>query len=136
MKRCIYCGKKIESDEPICPHCGKNMNSNSFSSSDIHAIRQNAYGKVTKNDNERNGGLTLLVIGGILLVVAIVFFVLSFRFNTAKQRIFTPRSVEFIVSILCGVSSLTLIIWGSIRLVLAVKKLRFYKSVIKEFDKR
>ncbi len=136
MKQCIYCGKKIENDEPICPHCGKNMNSNNFTSNDIHTIRQNAYGMVTKNDNERNGGLTFLVIGGILLVVAIVFFVLSFRFNTAKQRVFTPISVEFVVSILCGVASLTLIIWGSIRLVLAVKKLRFYKSVIKEFDKR
>lgn len=112
------------------------MNVEDINSAENHAIRQNAYGKLTKNENEKNGGLTFLVIGGILLVIAIVFFVLSFRFNTQKQRVFTPGSVEFVVSILCAVSSLTLITWGTIRLVRALNDLRFFKAIIEQFDKR
>ena len=136
MKRCIYCGKKINNDEPICPHCGKNMNSNSLNNEEIHNIIRNSYKEITKNQEKRDSSLSFLVIGGILLVVFSIFLVLSFRYNTAKIKVFNPTSIEFVVSMICGSLSLILISVGTIRLTIATNNLRFYKSVMKEFDKK
>lgn len=136
MKRCIFCGNQIEENEPICPQCGKDMNPDSFTESDIRYVRRHAYREITNGENKKDGALTFYVIGGILLVIAIIFFVLSFRFNTAKQRVFKPASTEFVVSMITMVCSLTLLTWGSVRLVKALKRIHFYKRVIEDIDKK
>ncbi len=134
MKRCIYCGSQIEDNEPVCPSCGKDMNPDSMSEADVHFARQHAYGEVTKGENKKDGALTFYVIGGILLILGIVFFVLSFRFNTAKVRVFRPLSVEFFVSMILLAASIALLTIGTIRIVGAIKTISFYKDVIKEIN--
>ncbi len=136
MKRCIFCGNQIEENEPICPHCGKDMNPDSLTESDIHFIRQHAYSEVTNGENKKDGALTFYVIGGILLVIGIIFLVLSFRYNTKKIKVFTPTSTEFVVSIISMICSLTLLTWGTVRLVMGLQRIHFYKRVIEEVDKK
>lgn len=136
MKRCIYCGKSIEDNEPLCPKCGRDMNPASMSEDDIHFARQHAYREVTINENKKDAAMTCFVIGGILLILGLVFLVLSFRFNTAKIRVFRPASVEFVVSIiLLGISTILLTI-GTIVLTTSVKIARFYKGVIRDLNGR
>ena len=136
MKRCIYCGSQIKENEPICPSCGKSMNPDSMSEDDVHFARQHAYGEVSKGENKRDSALTFYVIGGILLILGIVFFVLSFRFNTAKIRVFRPLSVEFFVSMILLSISIALLTIGTIRIVGSLKTISFYKGVIKEINGR
>ncbi len=134
MKRCIYCGSQIEENEPLCPKCGKDMNPDSMSSDDVHFARQHAYAQITFNGDKRDGAMTCYVIGGILLVLGVIFFVLSFRYNTAKVRVFRPASVEFVVSMILLVTSVSLLTYGTIRIVKALKEIRFYRGVIEEIN--
>ncbi len=78
--------------------------------------------------------MTCYVIGGILLVLGVIFFVLSFRYNTAKVRVFRPASVEFVVSMILLVTSVSLLTYGTIRIVKALKEIRFYRGVIEEIN--
>lgn len=134
MKRCIFCGSQIEENEPVCPHCSHDMNENNLTEDDIHFVRQHAFGEVTKGEDKRNGGLTFLVTGGILLIIGVIFLVLSFRYNSKRVRVFTPTSVEFSVCCIALASSLTLLIWGIVKIAQAMKSLKFYRSIIARFD--
>lgn len=136
MKRCIYCGKNIKDDEPVCPHCGENMNTASYSEADVHKVRQKAYTNITSYESKKNEGLTFIVIGGILLVVAIVFLVLSFRYNTKKIKVFTPASVEFTVCCISAFLAVVLETLGFCKLFKSLKNIKFYKEVVASFNRR
>lgn len=110
------------------------MNPASMSEEDVHFARQHAYGEVSKGESKKDSALTFYVIGGILLVLGIIFFVLSFRFNTAKIRVFRPASVEFVVSMILLITSLSLLAIATFRIVKALKGINFYKGVIKELN--
>lgn len=131
-KRCIYCYKEYESEQgDICPFCHKD---NSFKQDEkqIHLLHQTCHTNIRLSNNMKNNALTNLVIGGILLIIGLVFLVLSFRYNVVKQRVFTPGSTEFVVCVICLVSSLTLISLGIYRLIVSLQKIKFYQGVIKE----
>lgn len=70
-----------------------------------------------------------LIIAGILLVVAVIFLLLSWRYNTVKERVFTPGSLSFITSCICFAASLALGLWGLIGLII-------HKGRIKEIKEK
>ena len=130
-KRCIYCGRTIENVGDVCSHCGKSNDVKTMTVKDIHVLHQNAHNNITKYHDKKNSGLVLLVTGAILLIVGLLFLFLSFKFNTKRERVFRPATVEFVVCCVCLAISAFELSFGTVRLTKSLLKIRFYEKVIK-----
>ena len=65
-----------------------------------------------------------LVLGGILLVISLIFLFISFKYNSIGQKRFAPQSMEFIACLITGAASLVLLLLGSIQMVLRTKRIK------------
>lgn len=72
-----------------------------------------------------------LVLGGILLVISLIFLFISFKYNSIGQKRFAPQSMEFIACLITGTASLVLLLLGSIQMVLRTKRI---KSLTQELN--
>lgn len=135
-RRCYYCGKTLD-DEVMtqCPSCQHQTDISNLDEDGIHELHRNCHAEINKNDNLKNGGLTFIVIGSILLIIGAVFLVLSFRYNVRKVRVFTPGSVEFVMCVIALTGAVTLLTWGTIRLVKALTNLKFFRKTINDTKK-
>ena len=64
-----------------------------------------------------------LILSGIFLIIATIFLLLSWRFNTLKERVFTPGSLSFITSCVCYGVALGFALWGGIGLIMHKAKI-------------
>ena len=53
-----------------------------------------------------------LIIAALLLIIATIFLFLSWRFNSLKERVFVPVSMQFITSCVCYAAGLGFGVWG------------------------
>ena len=90
---------------------------------DIHAFHVQCHANIRENNEKLNQGLTYLIIGCISLIISVVFFVLSFKYNQLKQRIFRPNSFEFIVFCATALLAVSGIISGLIISIKAKKEI-------------
>lgn len=134
-KYCIYCGQVLEEDQITCPQCNKeiiNLDNDSsdeerqyllanISDEDKHAIHRNCHKQINKANDNKNTSLVFLVTSIILLIIGGLFLFLSFRFNIYKKRVFSPGTVEFIVSVISLAVGATFLTIGSIGLVKSIK---------------
>lgn len=72
-----------------------------------------------------------LVLGGILLVISLIFLFISFKYNSIGQKRFAPQSMEFIACLITGAASLVLLVLGSVQMVLRTKRI---KSLTQELN--
>lgn len=82
--------------------------------------------------NERKSyALSLLIVGIIIAIIGSVTLLLSFKYNTQRQRVFRPKSFEFIFTCIAYACALSSIIYGIYSLIYsAVQK----KSIKKKLD--
>lgn len=78
----------------------------------------------------KDNALSFIVIGGIVLIVSIVFILLSFKYNVLKVRVFTPASLEFVVACIGSATSLVCLIYGGIRLTKALLRIKYYSHYL------
>lgn len=100
---------------------------------DVHEYKKLCYNGIGRSRTKIDQGRTFYVIGGILLILGIVFLVLSFRYNVLRQRVFTPLSCEFIACVLGLALGIASLVFASIKVLPARKRRTFYQSKI---DKR
>ena len=72
-----------------------------------------------------------LVLGGILLVISLIFLFISFKYNSSGQKRFAPQSMEFIACLITGAASLALLVLGSVQMFLRTKRI---KSLTQELN--
>lgn len=136
-KRCIYCGKRIDDQAGmICPHCGKNNDVSLLDDDGIHALHQNAHNNITKGTDRFNAGMVFLVTGGILLILGLVFFFLSYK-STGQfddygnlTKAIKPLCTEFIVSMICLGVSFSFLAVGIEKVIRALMKRHYFNKVI------
>ena len=131
MKRyCIYCNKAIKKNDVetsnICPHCNNEFIYNGDDEDKKHLINQKTHASLTKSKDMKDSALSFLVIGGIILIVSIVFILLSFKYNVLKIRVFTPASLEFVVACIGSAASLFCLIYGGIKLTKALLRINYF----------
>ncbi len=97
---------------------------------DVHELHQNAHNNITVYTDKKNSGLVFLVTGAILLIVGLLFLFLSFKYNSIRVREFRPASVEFAVCCICLSISCFELIYGTVKLIIALLNIKYYKSVI------
>lgn len=137
MKKCIYCSKEFDDQQStVCPHCSKDNNVSRLTERGIHVLHQNAHNNITKYSEKKDSALVFIVVGLMVLIVAIVLFALAFKYDVIRIKTFRPNSVEFILSMILAPISLFCLSFGAVRLVQSILKIKFYKSVIKETERR
>ena len=67
---------------------------------------------IVKTMDNRDNALCLVVLGGISLVVSVLFFILSFKRKFNKLAGIDTGSLQFYVCIICGAIGLVLLLAG------------------------
>ncbi len=96
-KRCLNCGKALPRAASFCPHCHIENDPSLVDEESRFALRRMARSGLLKAQKKRDAGMALLVVGSLLAVIGIVFLFLSFRYNIMHERVFIPKSLEFVV---------------------------------------
>ena len=100
-------------------------------------VREKEARKKSGNDlapllSKAKADMARIIIGATFLVTFFIFLILSWRYNTLKERVFTPASLPFIFSMICLAAALGCGVSGAIGLVIHKKKIRLYKEEEKE----
>lgn len=118
-------------DVYVCPRCNKIIKDD-LDVEEVKSLARASHSEIHKARNKLNTGKSLLVIGGILVIISLLFFLLSFKSNNYGR--FEPNCTEFYTFcglVTIGVASLT---YGTISFVNGLKKKREYEGVLKDIQ--
>jgi hypothetical protein len=137
VKYCTQCGKKLKKNAEgvyFCPNYKKHDKTVKVmtDSDEKHLFNQSCHQNIKKAYDLKQNSLCFIVIASILLIVGAIFLLLSFKYNIIKERVFTPGSLEFVVSILCLAGGLFCMIFGIIRLIIAFLKKDYFTHLLKK----
>lgn len=85
---------------------------------------------LTKLTVAKSHTLAWIVIGGILLVVGLIFLFISFKTNSIGEKKFAPQSMEFIFCCICLSIGLIGESYGLIRTLLLSRKIKETKKAL------
>ena len=94
----------------------------SLSSEELSEISRHNHQEDTHQYDKQQNALCLVMIGAILLVCAVLFFILSFKRVMNKAGVLDIKSLQFIVCIVCLAAAIIL---------LSIGLYRFFKAHIK-----
>lgn len=135
IRHCIHCGASFDDElTPLCPKCQGENRVERLDNRGIHKLHQSCHAHITEENQRFNAGMVNLIIGLILVVLGAIFFVLTFRYNVQRIRVFRADSVEFIISTICLTISAVLIPLGIVRIVKSNRRKKFYNKVIQDTD--
>ena len=95
---CLNCHHQLKAD--VCENCSFDNSLDNLNSLSEHEIKRLCYQQLKQIKSELIYAYSFLIGGLILLVIGAFFFGLSFRFDVIGVRVFTPTSMEFIVSMI------------------------------------
>lgn len=129
---CLNCGHRLKNGEHVCPKCSFDNDAEKVEKMEIHAFKRLCYAEVTRSRERKDKALAFYVIAGILLVLGIVFFVLSFRYDVLRQRHFTPASTEFVFSVLSFAGFLVFGVIASVWLIPSLRRKKYFENQIRK----
>ena len=98
---------------------------------ELSQISRNDHQEDTRLYDRQQNSLCLVVLGGISLVMALLFFFLSFKREMNKMGGLDDKSLQFIVSIICFVLAGILLSLGLTLVIIAqVKRLRLKDEIL------
>ena len=98
----------------------------------MKSLNQVAHSKIHKARYDINAGLCGLVIGLILIVIGLLFFVLCFDINNNRQ-LDVNRTEFYVFCVLFGVG-VVLLTYGVIRFIIGLKDKRTYTSLVRHLQ--
>ena len=107
----------------------------SLSLDELTQISRDDHQEDVRQYDKQENALCLVVIGAIVLVCGILFFVLSFVKRRNKFAGIDPTSLPFFVSMGCLVAAAILLAWGLIKFFKAFKVRKALKVEIMEVTK-
>ncbi len=138
-KYCINCGKKLKENKNsesgsslTCSKCNTLNDDQVIEQMEIHDKNQKLHNNITAANDLKDNSLCYIVIGGILLIIGILFFILSFKKTPTGGRLFRPDSFEFVISVIILACSIFSLVFGLIRLTSALKKKKYFSSKLKK----
>lgn len=115
----------------VCPRCGKIIKED-LSQEEVKDLSRAAHAEIHRARNLRNSGMCFLVISAILLVIAFMFYLMSFKANQGGKLV--TDSTEFIVFLVILVLGLCALGYSIFNLVRGYKKNKRYSSVLKDIQ--
>ena len=113
----------------VCPRCGHVIN-DGISEEETKSLARASHAEIHRASNSRNRGSAFLVIGGILLIVAFMFFLMSFK--AASGRNLVTNCTEFVVFVVLGTISLGALGYGLYALLTGIFKNKKYTQLLKD----
>ena len=129
-KYCLDCGHRLKAGD-VCPHCGADNSEERVSGMEIHDFKRHCYTEMNRCRERKNQALSFYVIAAILLVLGLVFFLLSFRYNVLRQRVFTPLSAEFVFCCLTLAGFAVFLVLACIKMIPAVRRMRYFRTLLR-----
>lgn len=114
-----------------CPTCGELIHSN-LSKEEMKSLNQVAHSKIHKARYDINAGLCGLVIGLILIVIGLLFFVLCFDIQNNRE-LDINRTEFYVFCFLTGIGAI-LLTYGIIRFIIGLKDKRTYSLLVKHLQ--
>lgn len=130
---CLKCQHKLKDD--ICSKCHFDNDTINLASISSHEIKRLTYLQLKKVNTIINQSYSFLIVGLIFLIIAAFFFGLSFRYDVIGARVFTPTSMEFIVSMITLCLSFVLLIAFAIKFSYAFSRKRYFNYLLSEEKK-
>lgn len=98
---------------------------------ELSQISRNDHQEDTKQYDKQQNSLCLAVLGGIALVIAILFFILSFKREMNKTGILDVQSLQFLISMICfGLAAVLLTIGLVIFIKALIKRLQLKDEIL------
>lgn len=117
----------------VCPRCGHLIHDN-VSQDDIKSLTRACHSELQRSRNDTARGMSSLVLGGILLLIGIVFMLLSRKAD--NQFRVTVSSPEFWVFLVLTIISVILLVLGAISLSCGLVKSRKYSELLKDINNK
>ncbi|MEG0528778.1 MAG: hypothetical protein RR578_00365 [Bacilli bacterium] len=134
---CYNCAKEIKEKNgeviTVCPQCQTELKKK-LEENDEKLLTQAAHGRLHDAGDLFNSGMCGLVLGGIGLTIALLFFVLSYKATNGGQLVLT--CTEFYVFCALGSVSLIGLGYGIVAVVLASIRKKTYKQIIKDIQNK
>lgn len=113
----------------VCPRCGHLIHKGE-SAEDVKSLARASHAEIQRGRNNFAMGMGFTCIGFIALVLAIVFFILSFKPGQGHQLI--VNCPEFYVSMVLFASSAASLIYGITMDVLGRVKIHKYEGLLRD----
>lgn len=115
----------------VCPRCGKIIKEG-LNDEEVKALARASHTEIHKSRNTINTGMCFAVISTILIIVAYMFFLMSFKANAGGMLV--TNCTEFYVSmILFGLSG-CMYVYAFLSLFFGIKKNKEYKKLLKDIQ--
>lgn len=131
---CYKCGKNEKKMiKGVCSECGTTIETE-LSDEKKKLLTQAAHGRLHKAGDFFNLGMSGIVLGGIALIIALLFYSLSFK--AAAGGVLVTTCTEFYV--FCALGSLGVIglIFGIVVVSIALYRKNLYKHLIKDIQNK
>ena len=115
----------------ICPRCGHIIHEG-LSEEEVKSLSRAAHAEYLRGSNSFASGMSLTLFGAILLIIAFVFFLLSFKADAGGNLV--PTCAEFIVCIALGIISVILLGFGITFTVRGLKTKRQCSVLLKDIN--
>ena len=150
---CQHCGKDFKIDEAklakanqetdkaillnpkiekvyVCPRCNHIVKSH-LNDADLKELSQASHAEIHRAKNKFSTGMVGLMIGFILACISFLFLSISFKAANGYELTF---GVEFFVFVALIIIGSFLIIFGTIYVLIGVKRTKKYQNVLKEIQ--
>jgi hypothetical protein len=115
----------------VCPRCGKLIKQD-LNEDEIKALSRAGHAEIHRSRNTMNRGMSFLVIGIILLVIAVMFFMMSFKANAGGSLVTDcTEFYVFLILLVLGVASTGFAI---VSLFLGIRKNRKYTNLLRDIQ--
>ena len=106
-------------------------NYSNLSYEELSQISRNDHQEDTHQYDKQQNALCLVALGGIALVVAILFFILSFKREMNKSGILDVSSLQFLISMICFGGAVILLGVGFFFFIrAAIKRMQLKKEIL------
>ena len=115
----------------VCPRCGKIIKEG-LNEEDVKALSRASHSEIHKSRNIINTGMAFLVVSTILIVIAYMFYLMSFKANAGGVLVTT--CTEFYVFISLLALSICLYVFSFTSLFLGYRKNHKYTLLLKDIQ--
>ena len=131
MIYCQKCGTKNSKENEVCKKCGAPLEE-TLTDGNERPLVQKLHQMENVYREKKDSAMSFVVIGSILLILGVIFFVLSFKLPsaTAANKVLITTCFEFWVSMVGLIGGGACFIYGLVLLFLCLNKLKVLKEDI------
>ncbi len=130
MKVCKNCGT-LSNKEEFCKKCKSRLDDvNSLSSQDASDVSEKLHSLDVIEYDKGQNALCFVVLGGISIIVGLLFVILSLKRQNNKIVGFNFASIQFAICVICLSVGCVSLGYGLYRFISTIIKRKQYKEVI------